>query len=220
MNNYKAALFDMDGTLFNTKRGIVKALRMAIEEYGLEPLKESEEEQFIGPPIQKTVESFYKISEERAIECADLFRKYYREKDFVIECDLYDGMTDCLKKLKDNGVKLGIASLKKEDMVLRICDTYNITGYFDSIHGTDARDNLSKSDIIHICMNESGISENSEAVMIGDTRFDAMGAEEAGVPFLGVTYGFGFHSAEDVNAYKNIGAAASPMSITEFFINN
>ena len=55
MSKYRAALFDMDGTLFNTKRGIVKALRLAIEEFGLEPLKEGEEEQFIGPPIQKTM---------------------------------------------------------------------------------------------------------------------------------------------------------------------
>lgn len=217
MSNYKAAIFDMDGTLFNTKRGIMKALRMTVEEYGLQPPKAEEEEQFIGPPIQKTLESFYELSEKKAIECADLFRKYYREKDYVLECDLYDGMRECLEKLKENGIKLCVASLKKEDMVKRICESYEIADLFDSIHGTDARDSLSKSDIIHICLNEVGAGEE-EAVMIGDTRFDAGGAKEAGVAFLGVSYGFGFHSEKDLEIYDNIGTASSPSDIVDYFI--
>ena len=218
MSKYAAALFDMDGTLFNTKRGIVKALRLAIRDFGLEPLKEEEEEQFIGPPIQKTVEKVYKISREESIECANLFRKYYREKDYVLECDLYEGMKECLAKLKENGIKLGIASLKKEDMVQRICDNYGISKYFDSIHGTDEFDNLSKSDIIHIRMNDLGVSENEKAVMIGDTRFDALGAKEAGVPFLAVSYGFGFHSEKDADDYDNIGTASAASDIVSYFI--
>ena len=127
-------------------------------------------------------------------------------------------MEECLTALKEHGIKLAVASLKKEDMVQRICDNYDITKYFDSIHGTDASDSLSKSDIIHICMDEMGVVDNGEAVMIGDTSFDALGAKEAGVPFLAVSYGFGFHSEEDADDYDNIGTAATAPDIVRFFI--
>ena len=216
MSQYKAALLDMDGTLFNTKRGVIGALKEAIREYGLTEIKPEEEEQFIGPPIQKTIQKFYGISEENAIEAADIFRKYYREKDYVIECDLYDGMRETLEKLRSMGVKLCVASLKKEDMVKRICKHYDVEELFDSIHGTDARDNLSKSDIIKICLDEVKVTLD-DAVMVGDTVFDALGAEKAGCRFLGVTYGYGFHSCADVAEHDNIGAAASPLEIVEFF---
>ena len=216
MKQYKAALLDMDGTLFNTKRGVIGALKEAIRDYGLKELKEEEEEQFIGPPIQKTIERFYGISEAEAIEAADVFRKYYREKDYVIMCDLYDGMREALETLRDMGVKLCVASLKKEDMVKRICKHYDVEDLFDSIHGTDARDNLSKADIIKICLDDVGVALE-DAVMIGDTVFDAMGAEKAGCKFLGVTYGYGFHVDSDVDEHDNIGAAKSPAEIVKYF---
>ena len=218
MSDFKAALFDMDGTLFNTKKGIVKALRLAINEYGLRALEESEEDCFIGPPIQKTIEKVYGISEQDSIDCANLFRRYYREKGYVLECDLYDGMTDCLKRLKADGIRLCIASLKKEDMVKRICENYEISDFFDSIHGTDDHDSLSKADIINICLKEVGVEDKEKAVMIGDTSFDAIGAEEAQVAFLGVSYGFGFNDEADVNDFENIGTASSPQEIADILL--
>ncbi|MCR5778272.1 MAG: HAD hydrolase-like protein [Lachnospiraceae bacterium] len=216
MKQYKAALLDMDGTLFDTKKGVIGALKEAIRDYGLKELEPEEEDQFIGPPIQKTIECFYGISEAEAIEAADVFRKYYREKDYVIVCDLYDGMRETLESLRAEGVKLCVASLKKEDMVKRICKHYGVEDLFDSIHGTDARDNLSKSDIIKICLDEVGV-DLDDAVMIGDTVFDAMGAEKAGCKFLGVTYGYGFRTESDVAEYANIGTAKSADEIADFF---
>lgn len=216
MKQYKAALLDMDGTLFDTKKGVIGALKEAIRDYGLRELEPEEEDQFIGPPIQKTIERFYGISEAEAIEAADVFRKYYREKDYVIVCDLYDGMRETLESLRAEGVKLCVASLKKEDMVKRICRHYGVEDLFDSIHGTDARDNLSKSDIIKICLDEVGV-DLDDAVMIGDTVFDAMGAEKAGCKFLGVTYGYGFRTESDVAEYANIGTAKSADEIADFF---
>ncbi len=216
MKRYKAALIDMDGTLFNTAKGITKAVREACDEYGLKQLSDSEIEEFIGPPIQITFGKKYSLGEDEANKVANIFRRIYKEKEYVLECELYPGMRETLEKLRENGVKLCIASLKKEDMVKKICAHFGISELFDSLHGTDPLDKLSKSDIIKICMDDTGITGMKDAVMIGDSKYDAIGAEEAGCAFLGVTYGFGFHTDEDVYQYDAVGAAHSAAEIVKF----
>mgnify|MGYP000349853696 CR=1 FL=1 len=59
------------------------------------------------------------------------------------------------------------------------------------IAGIDTKEQLSKSDIIQAALKEMG-QTNASAVLIGDSQYDAEGAEKAGVSFIGVTYGFGF----------------------------
>ncbi len=214
---YKAALWDMDGTLFNTKRGIVKAVDDASKEAGLPLVDREKIDLFIGPPIQYGFKNYYGLQMEDANRVAELFRKSYREKGYVLECDPYEGLVECLQTLKNAGVKLGVATLKKQDMAERIIKKYELDKVFDCVYGSDARDNLKKHDIIRLCCEDMGI-DTSEAVMIGDTVFDAEGAEKAGSPFLAVTYGFGFHSAEDLDGHETIGTAATTAEIAGFFL--
>ena len=213
---YKAALWDMDGTLFYTKRGIVHAVDAASEEAGLPLVDRDKVDMFIGPPIQMGFQKYYDLPMEEAIRVANLFRKAYREKGYVLECDPYEGVIESLKELKKAGVKLAVATLKKQDMAERICEKFGLDTVFDCIYGSDALDNLKKHDIIRLCCENMGI-ETSEAVMIGDTIFDAEGAEKAGSPFLAVTYGFGFHEPGDIEGYQAIGAAANAAEIPSFF---
>ena len=62
-------------------------------------------------------------------------------------------------------------------------------------------------------MDMIGVSDHGRCVMVGDSDNDAVGASEIGMPFLGVTYGFGFSDDSDVNEYPNIGSASSPEDI-------
>jgi len=204
----KAVLWDMDGTLFNTKRGIEMAVREALDTRGLPQVRDDEIDDFIGPPIQYGFRDVCHLSMEEARETADVFRKYYREKGYVTECDPYPGLLNCLKDLKEKGFHNAVCTLKKQDMAERIVDKFGLSGLFDSIVGTDALDSIKKDDTIRITAERFGIG-TGEAVLIGDTEFDSLGAEKAGSLFIGVTYGFGFKSEEDVNEYPNIGTASS-----------
>ena len=58
-------------------------------------------------------------------------------------------------------------------------------------------------------MNDSGISDFSEVIMIGDSDNDAIGANAIGASFIGVTYGFGFKNAKEVTGFSPIGVAKS-----------
>jgi len=205
----KAVLWDMDGTLFNTKPGIDRAVSETLEIKGFPALEPGVIDNFIGPPIQYGFRDYLGISGEEAAKCADTFRKLYREKGYVELCDPYGGLRETLFKLQDDGLVEGVCTLKKQDMAERIVRRYGLDSVFDSIVGTDALDNIKKHDTIRISCERFGIGAD-QAVLIGDTCYDSEGAEKAGCLFIGVTYGFGFKTKEDVDEYPNIGTAASP----------
>lgn len=59
--------------------------------------------------------------------------------------------------------------------------------------------------------------DRSNAVMIGDSSYDAIGAQKMGIDFIGVTYGFGFQSADEVLRFKAVGAADVPRELVNYF---
>ena len=210
----KAVLWDMDGTLFNTKPGIEKAIADTCTELSLEPVRPEDVENFIGPPIQYGFKNYYNLTLEEGIRYANVFRKFYRDKGYVEECDPYEGLVESLKELKDKGYFLGVCTLKKQDMAERIVKRYGMKELFDSVVGTDANDSIKKEDTIALSCEKWGIG-TEEAVLIGDTEYDALGAEKADSLFIGVTYGFGFKTKEDVDEYQNIGTAHSPKEVCD-----
>lgn len=210
MNKYKVAVFDLDGTLFNTKRGIVKAIKKTIETEGLKMLRDDEFDQFIGPPIQNTFARVYGLTQEEGANIANTFRNFYHLDEYILEADEYPGMRDTLNKLTQNGYCLALATFKREEMAHNICRHFGYDRFIGSIHGSDIKNKRTKQDIIEICLNDYDCCGGCDAVMIGDSEFDAKGAEAAGVDFIGVTYGFGFRSKEDIYRFPGSVAAGSP----------
>ncbi len=216
-NRFRAALWDMDGTLFYTKPGIERALKEALKVLGLKELPTEDVDSFIGPPIQDSLERYFGLSRQDAIDGAQVFRSFYQGRDYVLECSLYDGIPEVLSSLRERGVHIAVATLKKQDMAERICEKYDISGKIDCIYGTDPNDDLKKHDIIGLCCRHFGIEDHKQAVMIGDSRYDAIGAEKAGASFLAVTYGFGFHAPADVELYPHIGIAGTAEEVLSYF---
>lgn len=211
-SKYKAAVFDLDGTLFNTKRGIVKAIKKTIETEGLHGLADSEFDQFIGPPIQQTFAGIYGLTEDEGRRVAGIFREYYHRDEYILEADEYPGMRETLKTLDDSGCMLALATFKREEMAVNICRHFGYSSLIASIHGSDPAGKLTKRDIIKLCLDDFDC-EASKAVMIGDSRFDAEGAAAMGMDFIGVTYGFGFKSRADIECYSGAAVADSPKGL-------
>ena len=83
MHDYKVIVFDLDGTLLNTSKGIFNSVRYAAQQLGLKQLEEYELKKFVGPPPTESYRKVYNLSEEQAKQAASLHRKYGLEKLFM-----------------------------------------------------------------------------------------------------------------------------------------
>lgn len=205
---YKLVVFDLDGTLMDTSEGIASALEETIAYYGYEKPSQEEFRTFIGPPIQKSFERAYGVSGDALSEMSLHFRTRYSEMD-LLKATPYEGIYTLLAKLENCGVKTTVATYKREDYALKLLKHFHFDTYMNGMFGSDFAGKLTKSDIIKNAISASGIMDYKDVVMIGDSDNDAVGAEKLGVDFIGVTYGFGFESFEDVREYKHVGMASN-----------
>lgn len=217
MKNYKIAVFDLDGTLLDTAEGVLSAVKRTIQENGREELTEEELLTFIGPPIQDSFSRAFGLSREEAQELAGVFRNYYKEQEYLFKATPYEGIFSLMNQLQEWGIKVAVATYKREDYAVSVLKHFGFDQYADIMYGSDIAGTLKKMDIIQKCMDDLGVKDYSEVVMIGDSNHDAMGAEQIGMDFLGVTYGFGFHSPEEVQQYPNVGYADTPLGLLSYF---
>ena len=212
MRHYDAVIFDLDGTLLDTSEGIFKSVSYVIDTLKLPRLSDDVMRTFIGPPIQKSFARIYGMDSADAGRAAELFRNRYKENDLLL-AKPYEGIFEAIRDLNNAGIKTAVATYKRQDYAEKILKHFGFDKVCDIMCGSDFDGVLTKKDIIENAIKGMGISDRRRVVMVGDSDNDATGAEEIGVDFIGVTYGFGFNSTEDVNGYKNIGSADSPSQI-------
>lgn len=213
----KAVLFDLDGTLLDTTEGVLESAKFAAKELGYTELPNEIMLKFVGPPIQNSFKEHYGCNEEEAQKAANIFRDYYKN-NALFKAQPYSGIFELLENLKNNNIKMAVATYKREDYALTILEHFGFAQYFQSMHGADNFNKLTKADIVDICIEELG-AECNEVVLVGDTMHDATGAENAGIGFVGVTYGFGFKTYEDVNCYANNGCANTMVELQNILLN-
>lgn len=184
-------LFDLDGTLFNTKQGIVKCVQYALSYYGIEEENIDSLEKFIGPPLHKSFQMFYGFSEEKGVEAAAKYRERYREEG-VFECSPYEGLEEMLKTLKDAGKRLGIATSKPEIFANQILEKFGVAQYFEYVTGSLLDNTRSKkTEVIIEALNRfNATDELDKVIMVGDREHDIIGAKETKLQSVGVKYGF------------------------------
>lgn len=193
---YKCILFDMDGTLVNTYEGIYNSYQFAFEKMNLKFEKEKFVGAVIGAPLLSVFENVVGLSKDKAFEAMKHYRYYYSQKGKDEAC-LYPMMKECLEQLKNAGYLLGVATLKRENFALQILKDLNIYNYFNVICGIDDNDSLSKTDLLNMAMDKLKVSPK-ETILVGDSEYDLLGAEEATIDFMAVLYGFGFKNDKDI----------------------
>ncbi|MDD3040496.1 HAD family hydrolase [Bacteroides sp.] len=214
-NKYDLAIFDLDGTLLDTSDGVLSAVQYTVKEHGLKPLSPEELESFIGPPVQRRFKELYQVSQEQADEYANTFRNQYKDAD-LLKATPYKDIFHVFQELIDRGIKPAIATYKRQDYTDRLLHYFGFDDYTDIIYGSDFSGELMKSDIIQLCVDKAGVKDKARIVMIGDTGHDAIGAQGLDMDFIGVTYGFEFHCADDVKKYNYVGIAETTKDIMKF----
>ena len=211
MKEHRLAIFDLDGTLLDTAQGIHDAVRYTIEHFSLPKLSEAELNSFIGPPVQNSFSRFYGIQGEELKEITRFFRDRYSTED-LFKAVPYDGIFEALKSLRERDISVAVATYKREDYAKKLLKKFEFDRYAQFIFGADNDNKLKKSDIIRLCLESAGLEAN-DAIMIGDSDNDAIGANNLGIDFVAVTYGFGFHSAKDAAAFHPFACVDRPRDI-------
>ena len=184
----KVVVFDVDGTLFDTKRGIIDALNCVLRSYGEEPIEESKGNKYIGPSIKESLVRLHGFDEKKACEGTEFYRKIYVER-FIGKSVAYQGMEKMLIKLKETGCILGIATMKTRPQIDRMMDLFNLRTCFSVIKTAREDGSLNKEQMLKQISGLYG--EGFSYYMIGDTMGDYLASQNAGYEFIAVDYGYG-----------------------------
>lgn len=184
----KAILFDLDGTLTDSGEGIINCAELALRHFGL-PIPDREEMRtFVGPPLG---DSFVRhgVPADRVEEAIAVYRSRYIPIG-KFENTPYPGIRELLETLKGEGCRLYVATSKPEGMSVEILEHFGLAQYFDRICGATLDASRStKEAVIEYLLEQNGRTDNM--VMVGDTKFDILGAKAHGIPAIGVAWGYG-----------------------------
>ena len=187
----KVVIFDMDGTLIDSKKDITISINYVREKnYALPPLSED----FIVEAINMEVRNLPKLFYETDVyEDADreLFETHY-EKQCTQNLYLYDGVVTLLKSLKNEDIKLSVATNAPTKFAKEMLSSLEVAELFDVIIGAD-KVAVSKPDpsMLNAILNYYDFDRKQDkAWMVGDNSKDIKSAENAGIEAIFATWGF------------------------------
>ena len=209
----KAVLFDMDGTLADTSRGVFRCFRLVFDTFGIEVDPGFSLRKCIGPPIDFSFRNYFGMSEDDIKRAEKVFREEYVSRG-VYECEPFAGMADCVKKVKDKGFITTVASSKPEVMCKKILEQFGMTDLFDVVAGAipERGINTKEEVLLDLFDRLSGV-DKQDMLLIGDSIFDAEGANLTGIKCLAVEYGFG--DADDMIKMGAVGKVSHPADIPD-----
>lgn len=182
----KIVLFDLDGTLIDSSEGIINSLRYMQEKLNLENLAVETLQKFIGPPLKESVKLYYGLDDEAAQLAETTYREHFSEIGLK-QLEIYPQVPETLTLLAED-YSLAVATSKPEPYAKQIMQEIGLN-QFSGIYGADLAGKLhDKAAVIAYALEELG---SREAVMVGDRKFDLIGAEKNQIPAIGVLYGFG-----------------------------
>lgn len=197
MRKYDLIVFDLDGTLFDTRRSILNSIKHMVETEKIKKLTDEQVRTFLGPPLEASMRKYYAELPDAEIErLIEVYRDYYINVE-LLNTKLYDGMEEVLKTLKEEGYKLALGTYKQIRCVAPLFDHFNITKYFDTLKGSEEGHDYTKVQIIQHAIEACGVKDLRKVCMIGDTEHDFRGAIQCGIDFIGMTYGFGYTGMND-----------------------
>ncbi|MFI3312882.1 MAG: HAD hydrolase-like protein [Eubacteriales bacterium] len=201
---YTTILFDLDGTLTDSSEGLVNSLQYAMKQYGMEPWAPEALHCFIGPPLLDTCRDVLHMTPEEGQKFLHLFRHYFDDCGWR-ENQLFHGVPEMLKALKDAGATLVLATSKPEVFAVRIMEYFHVAQYFTVMAGSDMDETRSlKADVIAYALEQLPDTELSKTVMVGDRKHDIVGGQAHNLDTIGLLEGFGGRSELEIAGATHI----------------
>lgn len=214
MKNY--FFFDLDGTICDTGEGVLNGVITALSHFGIHVSDKSSLGCFMGPPLDHSFKTFYNFTDEQTAEALKIYREYYNAKG-VTEFTPYDGMKELFEALQKAGKKLFVATSKPVFYAVKVLESCGFDKYFSGIYGSEFDGTRSsKIDVLKYAIAQSGIKDMNDGVMIGDRKYDIIGAKTVGLESVGILFGYGSY-----NEFKESGADhifEFPSDIYDYFV--
>ncbi len=183
--------FDLDGTIIDSKPGIIESVKYSLNHFGIEEKDEEKLNFFIGPPLFDAFSKYYNMNKEDADLAVEKYRENYNGNKAVLKYSVYEGIEEVLKELKKAGKTLCLATakpLKFAEIILKDAGLYD---YFDIVNGASFDESKrTKSAVIKDTI-EKGRFKKEDILMVGDRENDVTGAKKNEIEVLGVLYGYG-----------------------------
>lgn len=184
-------LFDLDGTLTDSMLGITNCAMYALEKFGIYPRNREELLPYIGPPLLHSFMTFHGLDCKQAEEAVAHYRERFAKVGWK-ENEVFEGISALLAELKGRGATLIVATSKPEEFTHRILEHFDLKQYFAFVAGSTLDGTRSeKADVIAYVQEKFPDISRENALMVGDRKFDVIGAHQRGLAALGVLYGYG-----------------------------
>ena len=189
---WSTVLFDLDGTISDSAEGITRSVQYALEkEFGI--IRQPEELlEFVGPPLKEQFMLYTGCDEEMGEKAVWRYRERYKPVG-IFENRLYPGIPELLKQLCDENFTIALSSSKPEAFCRQILEAFHIDQYFTVICGSDMDGkHTDKAEVIEQTIHRLGADHiRDEIVLVGDRRYDIIGARQCGISSIGVSFGYG-----------------------------
>lgn len=187
--NPHGIIFDLDGTLTDSKEGLLSSLRHMHDAVGWPQPAEEELLRWLGPPLVTVLSEAGRTSDEVALALS-AFRSRMADGGLV-DSTLYPGVDRLVADLDEAGRPLAVATHKIQRDAETVVAHYAMLHRFRGVHGRiDGEAGHSKASVIVRAMASLGLPAG-EVVMVGDRVNDIASARELGVRSIGVSYGYG-----------------------------
>jgi len=188
---YTYILFDLDGTLTDPKEGITKSVQHALRYFGQKVTDLDSLCSYIGPPLAESFVRYGGIPENEAQVAVEKYREYFGAKG-IYENKRYDGTMEALQALQAAGRTIVLATSKPTVYAVEILKHFGIYEYFAFVAGSELSGaRVKKAEVIEYALSNVGVTDRTQAVMIGDREHDIFGARAAGLTSIGVLHGYG-----------------------------
>jgi phosphoglycolate phosphatase-like HAD superfamily hydrolase len=188
-------IFDLDGTLTDSARGIVSSFRHALSHVGAAvPDDPDLAGRVVGPPMHQTLREMGLGEHTEAAIAA--YRADYTTRGWVLN-EVFDEIPELLADLRAAGVRLAVATSKAEPIALRILAHFGLDGHFEVIAGAST-DGIrsSKADVVGRALSQlDPLPEH--VLMVGDRSHDVHGASHHGIDTVVVDWGYGRRDFDD-----------------------
>ncbi len=194
MSSHPLIVFDLDGTLVDTAPDLIAALNVVLDREGLPPLPFASARRLIGAGARRLIERGFE-ADGRAMTPAELdrltgeFIAYYA--DHIADLSQpFVGLEAALDVLTERGFGLAVCTNKLEWLSRRLLDRLNLSQRFLAICGADTF-GVAKPDpaILRQTIHRAG-GDASASIMVGDSGPDIGVARRAGIPVVGVEFGY------------------------------
>jgi phosphoglycolate phosphatase len=187
----KHLFFDLDGTLTDSKEGIMRAYAYALDAYGIPYGSYTDFERVVGPPIHGCFVQDG-IAEEDTAAAIRKFQEYYAERG-IWENRVYGGIAEALAALKEKGARLYVVTAKPHRFAVQIIERFGLSPFFESVTGADMSElHCDKALLLQSALTRHSLLPDAKSMaMIGDRSYDIIGAKAVGMRACGVLWGIG-----------------------------